>query len=170
MKKGGTWKACVFFDSESSGSGTIRRIADEDLVETLEEIASSDLSEPISEVKTCTKPLSEAQLTNLLFYHEFVVLRTPSYYWSIEKGGEGIHIQRSWHEDNVRHKFNREKRLKGSYWTVTVHRKPVRPGQTTTVRDVIKWLWRKDELNQKYNYLENNCRHLAKRAYNYIKQ
>ena len=169
VKKGGIWENCVFFDTESSGSGRIHRIADSDLIERMEELVGEDLSERITMVKTCTKPLNESQWTNLILYHEFVILKTDSFYWSIEKGGEGIHIQRSYSQDNVRLKFNREKRLQGTYWEVTNYRDPVCPARKTTVHDVLMWLWKRDELKQCYNYLENNCKHLSRRVYEYVK-
>ena len=167
MKKGGKWGSCVFFDTESSGEGEIKKISNEDLIKTFEQLIGDDISEKILNVKTCTKPLSEHQWTDLVFYHEFVVFETKSFYWSIEKGGEGIYIQRSKDEDNVRLKFNREKRLQGCYWKVTQYRATEHP-QGHTVRSLIYWLWDKDELHQSYNYLLNNCKDLAGRVYSFL--
>ena len=167
MKKGGKWGSCVFFDTESSGEGEIKKISNEHLIETFEQLISNDISENILNVKTCTKPLSEYQLTNLVFFHEFVVIETGSFYWSIEKGGEGIYIQHSRHEDNVRLKFNREERLQGPYWKVTQYRATAHP-QGHTVRSLIYWLWDKNELHKRYNYLLNNCKDQSRRVYNFL--
>ena len=169
VKKGGKWTAKVIFYSESSGSGQVRQIADKDLIHTLDQwIGASDLKEQILYIRTCRTPLSEKQLTSLLFYHEFVVFSTSSFYYSIEKNGEGIHIQRSRNGDNVLNRFNREKRLKGSSWQVETHREPHHPLCVCTVRDVMVWLWGEDELNQEYSYLQRNCKHLAKNLYYHI--
>ena len=166
-KKGGEWKSKVFFDSDSSGSGKRYRIADDDLVEKLEELC--DLSEEIDAVATYTLPLGEWQLTDLLLYHEFALFETRKWWWTIEKDGEGLHIQRSKDKEDVRDRFKRELRLKGSRWKVTINNERCEPDNTTTVRNLVKWLWRKDELNQTYNYLANNCKDLAGRVYRYVK-
>ena len=107
-KKGGDWTARVFYDSESSGSGMTYTIAQNDLVETLEMLC--DLSERIDAVRTYRTPLSNWQLTQVLFHHEFALFETHQWFWTIEKDGEGIHIQRSKEIWNVRDRFNRDTR------------------------------------------------------------
>ena len=105
-KKGGVqWQALVFYDSESSGSGSTYTIADCDLVETLERLC--ELSEEIYAVTTYITPLSKWQVTKFLLHHEFALFETNKWWWTIEKDGEGIHIQRSKDIENVRDKFNR---------------------------------------------------------------
>ena len=136
-KKGGDWTARVFYDSESSGSGQTYRIADCDLVETLERLC--DLSEEIVAVATYSTPLSNWQLTQLLFHHEFALFETRQWCWTIEKDGEGIHIQRTKQIGNVRDKFNRETRSTG-WWRdkVTKERERRQPTNYVTVRDLVK--------------------------------
>ena len=76
-KKGGEWTARVFYDSESAGSGMTYTIADSDLVDTLERLC--DLSERIDAVRTYRTPLSNWQLTQVLFHHEFALFNPHTY-------------------------------------------------------------------------------------------
>ena len=167
-KAQGIWEGCVFLYSQAAAEpSTFHQLRD--LLQTLEGVVDSDLTGEVIDVKTYKQPLSEQlQWTNLLLFHEFVILRTPTFYWSIEKGGDGIHIQRSDLQENVRSKFNQERRISGSYWTVEVTRQPVRPRNAKTARDVIEWVW-EFEVNRAYEPITNNCKDLARRVYSYVK-
>ena len=156
----------VFYDADSSGKGQTYEIADGDLKTKMAELC---LNENISSVKTCKVPLSESQLSSLLFYHEFVLFETPEWWWTIEKDGEGIHIQRSKDIENVRDRFDRKPRLTGWYWKVTEKKASCKPENPTTLKNLIEWLWDWDELNRMYHVRKNNCQDLALRVYEYVK-
>ena len=168
-KKGGQWKAIIEFDTEASGSGVIKRIAADDLLQTLENLIGSALSEQIQCVETYKTPLSQYQMTSLIMHHEFVVFQTSNYYWSIEKVGEGLIFQRSTSKDNVKLKRGRKSRLESSYWEVTLKQSTCNPSTRKNIRDFVTWLLRVDELNNTYYYLGENCQVFANRSYNYIK-
>ena len=167
-KKGADWRSKVFYDADSSGEGQTYEIADRDLKKTMAELCV--LTEEISSVRTCKVPLSEWQLSSLLFYHEFVLFETPEWWWTIEKDGEGIHIQRSKDIENVRDRFDRKPRLTGWYWKVTEKKASCKPENPTTLKNLIEWLWDWDELNRAYHVTrKNNCQDLALRVYEYVK-
>jgi len=37
-----------------------------------------------------------------------------------------------------------------------------------TMADLVDYLWRKDELNKKYNLATDNCKHFAKRIFDEV--
>ena len=39
-----------------------------------------------------------------------------------------------------------------------------------TVRDLVKFLYRSDQLKKTYNFLSSNCKHFARDVYNYLIQ
>ena len=167
-KKGSDWKSKVFYDSESSGKGKTYTIPDKKLKTKMDELCVLD--ENITAVSTYKVPLSEWQLTSFWSYHEFVLFETERWWWTIEKDGDGIHIQRSKDFENVCEQFDRKPRLTGWYWEV-MKKKPRRiPKNYTTLRHLIEWLWFWDELNQTYHVRKNNCQDLALRVYDYVKQ
>ena len=41
--------------------------------------------------------------------------------------------------------------------------------QSSSVDDLVEFLYRKDHLNKEYDYLVFNCKHFAAAVYNYLK-
>ena len=156
-KTGGEWKSIVYFDPYSdSEEGNDYHIDDEQLLEMMEEII--DESEYIEKIWVYKRPLSSWQLTQLLFHHQFVVLETSDWWWSIEKNGEGITIQRSKKLSYVKDYYRRTKRI-----TPIVE---VNSDQgTKKMKDVIKFLYEKDELHRRYHFTDENCKDFAKRIF-----
>ena len=92
LKKGGEWENQVVFDPNVE-SDTAYIIDDDSLIDGMSELIDS--SEMILQIWVYKKPLSHWQLTQLYFNHQFVVLETSSWWWSIEKDGQNIVIRRS---------------------------------------------------------------------------
>lgn len=93
-KKGGRWRNQVVFDPKAhKNSGSIYTIDDDSLVEDMSELI--DDSERIRQIWVYKNPLSGWQLTQWFLNHQFVVLETVNWWWSIEKDGQKILIQRS---------------------------------------------------------------------------
>jgi len=65
-------------------------------------------SEDIEEVRAYQCPLFGVQLTQYLLNHQFIMLETNSWWWSVEKNTEGITIQRS-KKDRIRERQVQEK-------------------------------------------------------------
>ena len=72
---------------------TLFRISDDELRSKMSDLVSGH--EEILNVRAFKCKLSSEQLTQLIFYHAFVVYETDEWWWSVEKNSEGITIQRS---------------------------------------------------------------------------
>ena len=73
----------------------------------------TDSCQPITTASVYSNPLSSIQITNMLFYHAFVVFTTTGWFWSIEKNSEGLTVQRSKFMKNVTNFYRREERPNG---------------------------------------------------------
>ena len=156
-KKGGVWKSKVYFDPESdSPRGEGYHINDEQLLEKMGEII--DDSEYIQKIWVYKKPLSSGLWNQLIFHHQFVVLETSDWWWSIEKNGEGITIQRSRELSYVKDYYRRTERIKP---IVEVNSDQGR----RKMKHLIEFLYEKDELNKRYHFIRENCKHFAKRIF-----
>ena len=156
-KKGGEWKSIVYFDPYSdSKKGNDYHINDEQLLEKMKEII--DASEYIEKIWVYKKPLSSWQLTQVLLHHQFVVLETSDWWWSIEKNGEGITIQRSKKLSYVKDYYRRTKRIK------PIEEVNSDQGQMK-MKDLIEFLYQENELNKPYHFMNENCQHFAKRIF-----
>lgn len=156
-KKGGDWKGKVYFDPNSdSKKGEDYHIDDAKLEEKMKSII--DDSELIEKIWVYKNPLSPWQLTQLVFHHRFVVLETSDWWWSIEKNTEGITIQRSKHITYVRDNYRRNKRL------TPVAEMNSDKGRMK-MKDLVEFLYKKDELNKTYNVLSENCQDFSKRIF-----
>jgi hypothetical protein len=86
------------------------------------------------------------------------VLETSDWWWSIEKNTEGITIQRSKHITYVRDNYRRNKRL------TPVAEMNSDKGRMK-MKDLVEFLYKKDELNKTYNVLSENCQDFSKRIF-----
>ena len=155
------WTNQIFFDHEADvPKERGYEISDEDLIQKMNDLIEGE--ENIIRVFVCNCPIWGWQLTNMLFSHEFVVLETTKWWWSIEKNTEGITIQRSKNPKYVRDRYRQENRP----WPI--HEKKVQRGKNN-MKNLIRFLYEKDELHRRYNLLYNNCQHFAERIYNEIK-
>ena len=106
------------------------------------------------------------QITQLFFNHQFFVLGTTKWWWSIEKDDARILIQRSKQLKDVRDSvdtiedgkhFKKERRNPVCELSYDIGRK--------SMKDLIDFLYNTDELNIKYDLLNDNCKHFAKRIF-----
>ena len=115
-----------------------------------------DFSENILNIWVC-----DWQRTQLFLNHQFVVIKTMNWWWSIEKNSEVILIQRSKHfkgYGGVLDYANNNKRK------TPLLRVSSDVGQKT-MKDLIEFLHEEDELNKAYFWNVNNCKHFAKKIY-----
>lgn len=104
-----------------------------------------DCSERILNIWVFKSPLYGWQRTVLFMNHQFVVIETANWWWSIEKNDKEIVIQRSKHFKGrgVRDHANNKKRK------TPLRRVSSDKGQKTMAK-LIKFLYQKDELNESY--------------------
>ena len=153
-KHGQNWTNQVnLFDPSSS---VLFIIEDNSLREVMSKLV--DTSEKILKIWIYKCPLSEWQLTNLLLNHQFVMIETKSWWWSIEKDDKKIFIQRDKCDHAVRD-F-----VKGEPRKDCVTQMSSDQGRKT-IKDLIRFLYETDELNIKYDLLENNCQDFATRIF-----
>lgn len=156
-KNGENWTNQVYFDPNADLTGRL-----------LEEITAANLlyemglwiegEELIEEIWVYKCPLAEWQLTMALFNHQFVVFRTPWWWWSIEKNDQGITVQRGKKLSSVRDRYRRGPRKK---YIEQMSRDVGR----RKMKDLVDWLHQKNESHKKYHYLTENCKDFAKRVF-----
>ena len=165
VKKGGDWKSVVDFDTEASGKGVIKRMAAEDFNKDIKKLIGKDKDEKILQVESFKTPLFNWQFKNGFFHHEYVIFKTKSHYYAVEKCGEGLNIQRSIDKDNVKLKYGRERRLKDTNWEVKDNKPTCTPGTPSkTVGGFLDWLETTEEVHKKYHYVGDNCKNFAQRV------
>ena len=157
---GGDKIGTLYLDLESDqSSGSYYTISDDDLLQRFDEIAGTD-PEKIVQIKVYATPLHSWQATLGIMYHAYVVLETDKWFYSLEKTDKNIAMQRSKYLSHVRDMRERERRN-----TEVVSDRPrclERAHGKGTVRDVMKYLYRKDLLHKEYCLFNANCKHLAK--------
>jgi hypothetical protein len=124
-----------------------------------------DTSERIERVWNYTHPLNSWQLWQGDLHHAFIVFKTKSWWWSIEKNDTNITVQRSKFEKYVRDKYRKHKRQVGLTTGITVKEKDV---GRKTVAELIRYIHQQDYLNQDYHLVFYNCQTFAARIYEFI--
>ncbi|XP_078348572.1 uncharacterized protein LOC144633603 [Oculina patagonica] len=156
-KKGGDWDNEVVFDPEADEeTGSTHTIKDDSLMDEMSDLI--DASEMILQIWVYKKPLSGWQLTQAFLNHQFVVLETNSWWWSIEKDGQKILIQRSRKLTKVRDYVEQKPRI------TPIVEMSYDKGRKS-MKDLIEFLYRKDELNKTYHWIDDNCKAFAKRVF-----
>ena len=120
-----------------------------------------DPNDKIKSITAYKVPLFETmQVTQGVLYHEYIVLKTKKWYWSIEKTAECIHLERSKSETNVKDKRRGEPRL--------MPRSQWRPEKTQSIKDVdatinwvLSWLIACKWVKQGYHVAGNNCQNFV---------
>jgi hypothetical protein len=157
--KGEDWKSEIYFDPRSdSSSGPDYRITDSQLRQRLRELI--DVSEEIVKITVYKEDLWDWQLTRLMAYHTFVVLETNEWWWSIEKNAQGITIQRSKDWEYVAKRYRRNTRKDTGLMNQDTGR--------YKMEDLVEWIYKEDELNKRYHFLESNCQGFAKRIFDHF--
>lgn len=116
--------------------------------------------ECIRSIAVYKRPLNDSQLIQLLDNHQFVVLKTDNWWYSIEKNIRFIYMERSKYIDDVQCYIKKIRR-----------RTPIKKisfdscQQLKTMGDLIHFLQKNQELNKKYDPLLSNCQAFAKRIF-----
>ena len=85
--KGSEWKSRICFVPKAHENGSMVYVTDDELKCKLKNLVDS--SEEIKEVFIYKVPLTDVQITDIIFHHAYVVLKTNKWWWSIEKNTEG---------------------------------------------------------------------------------
>ena len=90
---GGSWNGNVAYFREISKPYTQVVVFGKMELSKLPPDVSAELNDPISEIYVFDTPLTSSQITKAIFRHCFVVLKTKTGFWSIEKNSKGIILQ-----------------------------------------------------------------------------
>lgn len=146
--KGG-WSNQLYFDPEADNEFGINYYIEHEGLGKLSTLV--DAEERILNVYAYKVPLNNWQLTSFTMYHLFIIFKTKSWWWSIEKHSDCISIQRSKLESAVRCKHIQ-----------TYRRTPINlvksDSGSKSVNDLICWLYNKNELNKEFDELFSNCK------------
>ena len=157
--KGSEWTYKIYFDPNADiKDETIHEFTERELMNKLKDLVG--VNEQIDKVEKCKHKLWWLQLTYFIFYHMFILFKTKSYWWTIEKNSQGITIQRSKHRDAVEKRYRCEDRLH-------VKRKEIKSGHCN-VYDLIGWLYKSNELNREYHFWKSNCQHFGNAVFNRV--
>ena len=175
-KTGQKWENRVHFVYEpvywNSPSGFHRcEFEDHSLQKDMELFAEAGGSEKILEIWVYKCKLRNMwQLTDFFFNHQFVVIKSTNFWWSIEKDDKRIAINRSTFERNVRD-FVDTIDKHGDHFLMA-RRLPVtqlsydecKPDKT--MADVVNFLYYGNELLKAYDVAKDNCKDFAERIFN----
>lgn len=117
-----------------------------------------DDSEKLKEMRLYKVPLVEWQLTQVVFNHQFVVIDSSSWWWSIERDSEKILLQRSKFPYVVR---NYNEGFLRKFPVVEIKRGDCKG----TMKNLIEFLHCKGELKTEYDLVLNNCKIFANNVF-----
>lgn len=158
--KGGKWTSqlCTYFYTEN-GKIEVNRYSQQKCVEDLHRITNS---EEIQYIGSYRCPLAENIEENQFAYHQFLVIKTTNWYWSIGKDSEKILLQRSKAKNCV-------EKCKEGQARYTPVKMIVEIEGRGSMRDLIKFIC-ENELDKTYDLLSDNCQHFAERLFNQFKK
>lgn len=149
-------KVNIVNQAESAGGGR-DEVQEKDPKISLEE--DEEVNEDVEEVMAYKVPLSSYQLTSFLMYHMYIVIKTKSEWWSIEKHTDGITIQKGNALSFVRNTFCGSPRGSGITCMSTDKSK-------VTIK-LIKHFILRYESHKGYSLLSKNCQHFATQLFNF---
>ena len=154
--KGGKWTSqlCTYFYTEN-GKIEVNRYSQQKCVEDLHRITNS---EEIQYIGSYRCPLAENIEENQFAYHQFLVIKTTNWYWSIGKDSEKILLQRSKAKNCV-------EKCKEGQAKYTPVKMIVEIEGRGSMRDLIKFIC-ENELDKTYYLLGDNCQRFAERLFN----
>ena len=160
---GGHWQKQVALDQNADqafNSDNLIRIVHDSLLKIYNfEIQDLiDIWENILTIGVYKCPLKEWQLVQVLDCHQFVVIQTTNWWYSIEKNDKFIYIQRAKNLTNV------QCYISGDQRKTDILQISVDCGKGT-MRDLIGFLYTNNELNIGYDILFCNCQAFAKRIF-----
>ena len=126
-----------------------------------------EASETILKVYLYKTPLTDWQFTNELLHHAYIVFETDQWWWSIEKNTEGLTVQRAKDFDAVGKRYRQTKRPGIDFVQFGLQLIKEDEGRKT-MDELVDFLYRKDKLNQKYNWATSNCKNLAADIFNFV--
>ena len=158
--KGGKWTSqlCTYFYTEN-GKIEVNRYSQQKCVEDLHRITNS---EEIQYIGSYRCPLAENIEENQFAYHQFLVIKTTNWYWSIGKDSEKILLQRSKAKNCV-------EKCKEGQARYTPVKMIVEIEGRGSMRDLIKFIC-ENELDKTYYLLGDNCQRFAERLFNQFKK
>lgn len=129
------------------------------LREKMSEHKGIDNSEKLQKMWLFKRPLSEWQRTQLVWNHQFVVVDSPGWYWSLERKGETLLLQR-----NVKYTVVKDYEEGCPRYAPVVE---IKHGYCKgTMKDLIEFLYREGELKTNYDWVFNNCKTFANSVFN----
>lgn len=153
--KGGEWGGELVYDP---GQFTSFHLTPNFLTGKMCEFEGIDAFERLQTIWLFKRPLYEGQFTQIFMNHQFVVMQTMHWYWSIEKLADRILLQKNESSFMVR-----------EYREGIRRNKPVVEIKHGTcqgsVIDLIEFLYCRDELNRPYHLVEDNCKNFANRVF-----
>ncbi len=153
---GSEWKNQLVFVPDVEVPDTKKIIDDFSLIKTMTELI--DASQKIKDIWVYKKPLFDWQVTDNLLNHQFVVLNTTDWWWSIEKDSKQIVFRRGKKWQTVTFYDLKGPRTKEVVFMSNDE-------GTETMKDLILFLHDENELLDKYHWLTGNCQQFAKKVF-----
>jgi len=98
-------------------------------------------------------------------WHEYTVVESTNWYWSFEKQTDGIYVQRSKKEADVKNKLYGEDRS----WRIGPEgRSNDNVEYEETIYNIIEWIINRKALDKTYHVLKSNCHFFASLVYQAI--
>ncbi|KAL9955125.1 hypothetical protein ACROYT_G036411 [Oculina patagonica] len=158
--KGAEWGSHVKIDfTADTDTSALTYTIDNDSLMDHTAVRLLNASEKIQKIWVYKKPLSSKQRAQWLLNHQFVVLQTAKWYWSVEKTGEQILIQRGENISSVRDNKQKKPRIN------PIEKMSYDEGNGKSMKDLIEFLYRKNELNKTYHWIGDNCKDFAQRVF-----
>lgn len=154
--KGEEWLYQATFCPEAPSDTGSCTCKDNTLVEKMSELI--DTSETIVQIWVYKCPLNRWQKNPKIWNHQFVVLQTANWCWSIEKNEEEIVIQKGKQLSCVRDNKKGERRK-------TPIKIIINDDGKKSLKDLIEFLISNNELNKPYHLTGENCQSFAKRVF-----
>lgn len=153
----------VYFDPRADLASSIFKVTNylitpEQLIATL-----SQETELIQQIDVYSCPLKSYQLRKKVMYHAFIVIETNlGHFWSFEKNRQNITVQGAENKNTLVKTYRRRKRPSNIFTPITQLRTSKAVG---TLRDLVDFIWKRDNLNQPYDISEGNSKDFAKAIY-----
>ena len=189
--KGGSWSSKIyFFDYSQPGQ---KEPVELDLSNPDRQLGS-EINDGIQETVYYKGPLSKFQGSKINAFHAFIVIKTRSFYWSIEKNQKGIFLQRSSRIEDIQSKLNGQNRTQNFICKVepeilyadndriksslNILLKLVGLEQKLNeevdlseqkLKDVLERICDGDEINKEYDIVIANCQAFAYTIFNFLR-
>ncbi|XP_037036017.1 uncharacterized protein LOC119074136 [Bradysia coprophila] len=157
---GGDWTYRLYYYYDVSSHYQSYSYSDSELkTKLLEELYDDN----IARLFRFTCKLSPIQVTKYLAHHKFIICRTSTdWYYSIEKNTKGIYIQRGGSLSRVRDYFLGEERS-GISSNSSAFNEMI--SSSTTIKDIVRWIYESSQLDQPYHVIQSNCQDFAGRLH-----